>query len=493
MTLPLLILVLIAGGVLAWWAERLRSGWARIVALAALALDALLVLGLWRDYRSGPALAAGAWLAEYQIPWIPRFGISFHLALDGISLILITLTVFLGVLSTACSWNEIRERVGFFHFNLLWVLAGVIGVFLALDLFLFYFFWEMMLIPMYLLIVIWGHEHRVYAGVKFFIFTQASGLLMLLSILGLYLVHGAATGVYSYDYTDLLNTPLEPGTAMWLMLGFFIAFAVKLPLVPFHTWLPAAHTEAPTAGSVILAGLLLKTGGYGLLRFVLPLFPEASRQFAPWAVALGVAGILYGALLAFGQSDLKKLVAYSSVSHMGFILLGVYAWNEIALQGVMMQMVCHGVTTGALFILVGLLYERIHTRDMSRMGGLWSAAPRFGAVVIFFTMASVGLPGLGNFIGEFLTLLGAYRSYPVATAAAALGLILAAAYSLRLIRLTLHGPNLYEWRIPDLTPRETAVLAALGMAIVWLGIHPQPLLDAATSTLRQVTLAATSF
>jgi NADH-quinone oxidoreductase subunit M len=491
MTLPLLILVLVFGGALAWPAERMRAGAARLIALAALAIDAFLVISLWGAYDG--AAGPGVWLAEYQTPWIPRFGISFHLAADGLSLTLITLSVFLGVLGVLCSWTEIRERAGFFHFNLLWVLGGILGVFLALDLFLFYFFWEMMLIPMYLLIINWGHEHRIYAGVKFFIFTQASGLLMLLSILGLYLVHGQATGVYSYDYLDLLGTSIDPTTAWWLMLGFFIAFAVKLPMVPFHTWLPAAHTEAPTAGSVILAGLLLKTGGYGLLRFVLPLFPDASRELAPWAAWLGVAGVLYGAMSAFGQTDLKKLVAYSSVSHMGFVLLGVYAWNEIAFQGVAMQMVCHGVTTGALFILVGLLYERIHTRDIAQMGGLWSVAPRFGAVVIFFTMASVGLPGLGNFIGEFLTLLGSYQTFPLITAVGALGLILGAAYSLRLIRLSLHGPNTQNWSIADLTPRESGILAALGAAIIWLGVHPQPVLDATAATLQRISTIATAF
>lgn len=485
MTLTLLILVLAGGGLLAWLAERFRPGASRVVSLAALAIDAALVASLWGSYNAGAA--PGVWLAEQQTPWIPRFGISFHLAVDGLSLVLVTLSVFLGVLAVLCSWTEIRERVGFFHFNLLWVLGGVIGVFLALDLFLFYFFWEMMLIPMYLLIINWGHEHRIYAGVKFFIFTQASGLLMLLSILGLYLLQGQATGVYSYDYQDLLGANIDPGIAKWLMLGFFIAFAVKLPMFPFHTWLPAAHTEAPTAGSVVLAGLLLKTGGYGLLRFVVPLFPEASRDLAPWAAGLGVVGVIYGAISAFGQTDLKKLVAYSSVSHMGFILLGVFAFNEIAYQGVVMQMVCHGVTTGALFILVGLLYERLHTRDIARMGGLWTAAPHFGAVLIFFIMASVGLPGLGNFVGEFLTLLGAFQTLPVATAIAALGLILGAAYSLRLVRLTLHGPNTQNWSIADLNGRETAILAVLGIAIIWLGVHPQPVIDAASATLQRVT------
>jgi NADH-quinone oxidoreductase subunit M len=286
--------------------------------------------------------------------------------------------------------------VGLFHLNLMLVLAGVTGVFLALDLFLFYFFWELMLVPMYFLIDLWGHENRHYAAIKFFLFTQLSGLLMLLAILGLHFLHKEATGEATFDYTKLLHTPMGSTAQMLLMLGFFGAFAVKLPAVPFHTWLPDAHTEAPTAGSVILAGLLLKTGAYGMIRFVVPLFPEAAAVFAPIAMTVGVIGIVYGAILAFAQTDLKRLVAYTSVSHLGFVLLGIFVWNKLALQGAVMQMICHGLSTGALFIIVGELQDRIHTRDMRRMGGLWTVAPRMGAVAMFFAMASLGLPGLGT-------------------------------------------------------------------------------------------------
>src|SRR5687768_1493860 len=255
------------------------------------------------------------------MPWIQPFGISFHMALDGLSLLMLVLTFFLGIFAVLISWKEIQYRVGFFHFNLLWVLAGITGVFITMDLFLFYFFWEVMLIPMYFLIGIWGHENRRYAAYKFFIFTQASGLMMLLAILGLYFLHGSNTGTYSFDYFDLLGTVLEPSTERWLMLGFFVAFVVKLPIVPFHTWLPDAHSQAPTAGSLILAGLLLKTGAYGLIRFVVPLFPDASRDIAPIAMLFGVIGIIYGAMLAYSQTDFKRLVAYTSVSHMGFVML----------------------------------------------------------------------------------------------------------------------------------------------------------------------------
>jgi len=483
-----LIVVLLGGGLLAWLLGRWHPAWPRWISLLALAVDLILALALWGQHGGPVGLTArGAWLVEVNGVWVPQFGIGFHLALDGLSLLLILLTLFLGLLSVGTSWTEITERVGFFHFNLLWILAGIIGVFLALDLFLFYFFWEMMLIPMYFLILLWGHENRVYAGIKFFIFTQASGLLMLAAILGLYFLHGQSTGVYTFDYPQLLGTPMAASTAKWLMGGFLIAFVVKLPAVPFHPWLPDAHTEAPTAGSVILAGLLLKTGAYGLLRFVVPLFPGAAMDFAPVAMVLAVMGILYGALLAFAQTDLKRLVAYTSVSHMGFVLLGVFARNELALQGVVLQMICHGLSTGALFILVGMLYERIHTRDLNRMGGLWAVVPRLGGVGLFFAMASLGLPGLGNFVAEILVLMGSYQANVPLTVVATVGLVAATVYSLRIVQRTFHGPNEAGWQIPDLSVREMTVMATLIVALVWLGLYPQPVLDTARPALVALT------
>jgi NADH-quinone oxidoreductase subunit M len=487
MILAWLIAIPLAGGVLAWLCERLSARWTRWVALLAIALDLLLALSLWWQYAGGAAGSAGRpWLVELHRRWLPQLGISFHLGMDGLSLLLAVLSAFLGVLAVLCSWTEIREQTGFFHFNLLWVLGGIIGVFLALDLFLFYFFWEMMLVPMYFLIALWGHENRIYAAIKFFLFTQLSGLLMLIAIVALYFIHENSTGVYTFDYAELLGTALPPSTALWLMLGFVAAFAVKLPVVPFHTWLPDAHTEAPTAGSVILAGLLLKTGAYGLLRFVLPLFPAASREFAPAAMALGVIGILYGAVLAFAQTDLKRLVAYTSVSHMGFVLLAVFASNELALQGAVIQMICHGISTGALFILVGALQERSHTRDMARLEGLWATVPRMSGVALLFALASLGLPGLGNFVGEFLILLGAYqRSVPM-TVVAATGLVAASVYSLWLIQAVFHGPNRQQWKLSDLSARETAIMTALIAAIVWLGLYPQPVLNTTEQTVKRL-------
>jgi NADH-quinone oxidoreductase subunit M len=494
MILLWLIAIPAAGGLLAWLLGRRQAGWPRWVALATLAVDVIPALVL-AGRSVADAASGGPWLVSLDLPWIPVLGIRFFLAADGLSLVLVLMTVFMGIMAVASGWQEIQHRTGFFYFNLLWVLAGITGVFLALDLILFYFFWEMMLVPMYLMIAVWGHENRVYAAIKFFLFTQISGLLMLVAILGLYFVHGRATGDYTFNYLQLLGTPLAPATARWLMLGFLAAFAVKLPVVPLHTWLPDAHTEAPTPGSVILAGLLLKTGAYGLLRFVVPLFPAAALDFvAPLAMALAVVSILYGALLAFAQTDLKRLVAYTSVSHMGFVLLGVFAWNRLALQGVVMQIVCHAVSTGALFMLVGFLQERLNTRDINRLGGLWASVPRMAAVTMVFALASLGLPGLGNFIGEFLVLVGAYRSSVAATFLASLGLIGASIYALWIMQRVFHGPGQTDRKPVDLGGREMAAMAAMIVVIVWLGLFPQPVLYTARLPLQhlQQTAAAHS-
>ena len=421
---------------------------------------------------------------------MPRFGIHFHLGVDGLSLLLLALTFFLGVMSVLCSWTEIREHIGFFHLNLMWILAGIAGVFLALDLFLFYFAWELMLIPMYFLIAIWGHEHRIYAAIKFLLFTQLSGLLMLIAILALYFMHYQATGVYTFQYGDLLGTPLTPVAERWIMLGFVLAFAVKLPVVPLHAWLPDAHAEAPTAGSVILASLLLKTGAYGLLRFVMPLFPNAAQEFTPIALILAVIGIVYGAVMAFAQTDLKRLVAYTSVSHLGFVLLGIFSWNSLGLQGAVMTMICHGLSTGALFIMVGALQERTHTRDMDRMGGLWTTMPRLSGAALFFALASLGLPGLGDFVGEFLVLLGSYQISVGITVVAAVGILASTFYALRLVQRVFHGENTQRWQLPDLSPREGLIVAPMIVGLLWLGLYPQPVLNTFASAMHQLQRSA---
>src|SRR6185437_4379475 len=482
-----LILLLLAAGPLAWLLDRRGSQWPRWIALGALAIDLVLTLILWIERDAQASISSqGVRLADLSLPWIPRFGIGVHLTLDGFSLLLVLLTLFLGVTAVVASWTEIKEHVGFFHFNLLWVLAGVLGVFLAMDLFLFFVFWEVMLVPMYFLISVWGHEHRVYAAVKFFLFTQAGSLLMLIAILGLVFIHAQQTDMVTFDYQQLLDTKMDRTVAMWLMLGFFAAFAVKLPAVPFHVWLPDAHTEAPTGGSVILAGLLLKTGAYGMIRFAVPLFPEAAQTFAPVAMTLGAIGILYGGMLAFAQTDLKRLVAYSSINHLGFVLLGIFSGNAIALKGSVMQMIAHGITTGALFILVGALQERLGTRDMRRMGGLWTTVPGFGAVMLVFAIASLGLPGSGNFIGEFLVLLGTYRVNVLVTVLAALGLVVSVIYSLALIQQTFHGSANESWAVPDLSMRYLVTLGSMIAVQVWLGLSPQPVLDIAGKALENL-------
>jgi NADH-quinone oxidoreductase subunit M len=492
MILVYFIVVLLAAGILAWLAARWSVAAARWICLAAAGFDFVLGIWLWSSRLVRFDLFAGSdWIEEVDWTWVPQLGIHFHLAMDGLSLLMVMLTLFLGVLSVLASWTEITESVGFFHFNLMWILAGITAVFLASDLFLFYFAWEVMLIPMYFLIALWGHENRRYAALKFFLFTQISGLLMLISILALYFGHHAATGVFSFQYRDLLAASFPARESLPVMLGFFIAFAVKLPAFPFHPWLPDAHTEAPTAGSVILAGLMLKTGAYGFIRFVAPLFPDAARAFAPVAIVLAVIGILYGAILAFAQTDLKRLVAYTSVSHLGFVLLGVFSWNALALQGAVMTMVCHGISTGGLFVLVGALQERIHTREMARMGGLFATIPNFSGAGMVFALASLGLPGLGDFVGEFLVLLGAWRVYPVATALATVGILAATFYALRFIQGAFQGPNTNGWSLRDLSFREAVVAGSMIAALLWLGLYPRPVLDTfapALDRLQQVRL-----
>lgn len=493
--LPTLIAVPVIGGLLCWQSERLGVGAPRWIAFVSMLAVLLLSLQVWwqHDFSLGHQASEGRWHYEIIWPWISHFGISFHLGMDGLSLLMVVLTGALGLAAVVCSWREIQKYVGFFYLNLLWNLAGVIGVFLALDLFLFFFFWELMIIPMYFLIALWGHtstdgKSRIFAANKFFLFTQVSGLLLLISILLLVFVHYSVSGQLSFDYDVLLNQPLglKPEWEMILMLGFFIAFAVKLPVVPLHSWLPDAHAQAPTAGSVDLAGILLKTAAYGLLRFALPLFPTASAQFAPVAMVLGVVGIFYGAIMACAQNDIKRLVAYSSVSHMGFILIGIYASTLVSLQGVVVQMLAHGLSAGALFIICGEIYERLHTRDLREMGGLWSRMAWLPAISLFFAAASLGVPGLGNFVGEFLILSGSFSRFPLTVMLATSGLILAAIYSLWMVQRSLFGEGARTDRIETLTIREFSTLLLLMIALLALGLYPQPVLDLSDAAMQNV-------
>lgn len=498
MILVWLILVPFIAGLLSWQTElRFGTKYPRWIALVGMLIALAISLWLWLslDYSIAVPGTRPDWVLEYKADWIPRFGISFHFGLDGLSILLVLLTNLLGVMAIICSWNEVDRNVGFFHLNLLWNLGGVVGVFLTLDLFLFFFLWEMMLVPMYFLIALWGHDSpggkgKVYAATKFFLFTQASGLLLLLAILGLVFVHYQSSGVITFDYEQLLNTKMSEQVEYFLMLGFFLAFAVKTPAVPLHTWLPDAHSQAPTAGSVDLAGILLKTAAYGMMRFSIPLFPHASAEFAPVAMWLGVAGIVYAGIMVFAQNDVKRLVAYSSVSHMGFVLVGIYAGTEVALQGVIMQMLAHGISAGALFILCGEIYERLHTRDLRKMGGLWARFPFLPPIMLFFVVASLGLPGLGNFIGEFLILLGSWPVDPVVTAVSSTGLILAAVYSLYLIQRAFHGPEQEGehkgQKLQDLNMRELGMLGSLMLIMLWLGLYPQPFINTSAAAMQHV-------
>ena len=483
-----IISVLFIGGLAAWLSERVNKNWPKWISLLTIFLSALLLVPLFSLEPTNIQLgsASSSWLLVYEAPWIPRFGISFLLALDGLSLLMVSLTIFLGLVALASSWNEIDHQPGFFQFNLMWTLAGVVGVFLSLDLFLFFFFWEVMLIPMYLLIAIWGHENRAYASMKFFLFTQVSGLLMLLAILTLVFSAEAVTGIYTFRYFDLIGLKLDPDLSWWIMIGFFIAFVVKLPGFPFHTWLPDAHTQAPTAASVLLAGILLKTGAYGLIRFTVPLFPQASADIAQLAMLLGAIGVVYGAIQAFAQDDFKRLVAYSSVSHMGFVLIGIYAWNELTLQGSVMQMVAHGLSTAALFMIAGALQHRLHTRDVREMGGLWKDMPRMGAIAMFFIVASLGMPGLGNFVGEFLILLGTFQVNIPITVFASIGLITAAVYSLIAMQRVFQGESTGTRDLKDFDVREVSTMILMMLGLVYLGVHPQPVFDMVEPTLRSL-------
>ncbi len=512
MIIVLLILLLVTGALLAWLSARVGSDWPRWISLLSLLLGLYLVVDMGISVSSSSntsgtltAVAESQWWLLFSYPWVERFGIRFQLGVDGLSYLLLLLTLGLGVFSVLCSWSEIKQRVGFFHFNLLCTLAGVVGVFTALDLFLFFFFWEVMLIPMVMLIGIWGHENRTYAAIKFFIFTQASSLLMLISIITLVLWHYQASGELSFNYFSLLSTSLtnaqgadglREGSLLgfWLMLGFFIAFAVKMPVVPGHTWLPDAHTQAPTAGSVILAAVLLKTGAYGLIRFSLPLFPQASIEFAPIAMLLAVIGILYGAKLAFAQRDLKRFIAYSSISHMGFVLLGIYGLNDVALQGAVLQMLAHGISTAALFMIAGMIQERIHSRDLDVIGGLYFSVPKLAAFGMFFAIASLGLPGLANFVAEFLVLLGSFSTQPLLTIVAALGLVAAAIYSLALLQRAFWGKERLTplaGKPVDLNIREAGCLLVLAIALVYFGVQPQALLNTTAVSVDDVILKIT--
>jgi NADH-quinone oxidoreductase subunit M len=482
----------LAGAVAVIVGPREKGGVLKGITMVVAVVTFVVSLGLYTGFEVGEA---GFQFMEERA-WIGSAGISYRVGIDGISLFLVLLTTLLSIVAVLACWQEVQHRVKEFMVCLLLLETGMIGVFVALDVFLFYVFWEVMLIPMYLLIGVWGNPgRRIYAAVKFFIYTMFGSVLMLVAILVLYFYHGQGTGEYTFSLLKLYETGLPVEMQVWLFMAFGLAFAIKVPMFPFHTWLPDAHTEAPTVGSVLLAAVLLKMGGYGFLRYNLPLFPEASVMFMPVIAVLALVGIIYGGLVAMVQGDVKRLVAFSSVSHLGFVMLGIFAMNEEGMCGGILQMLNHGFSTGALFLIVGMIYERRHTRMIADFGGLSKVMPVFATFFMIVTLSSIGLPGLNGFVGEFLILLGAFKAEPLWAVVGALGVILAAVYMLWMFQRVMFGEvDKEENRVlKDLSVREVAVLLPVVFFIVQIGVYPQPYLErmepSVKKVLRQVEVA----
>jgi NADH-quinone oxidoreductase subunit M len=486
--LPLVgaVIVLLAGGA---GDRRDREPLVRTLALVASLVTFAATLLLW--WRFDPSSADYQFVEQYA--WMPTFGIQYLVGVDGISLLLIVLTGFLTPLALLSSWDSVHKSVKMFSFMVLVLESAMLGVFVSIDLFLFYIFWDVVLVPMYFLIGIWGYERRVYAAIKFILYTMAASVLMLVAIIALAWAHSTASGTPSFNLLDLYGVTLSWEMEKWLFLAFVVAFAVKVPLFPFHTWLPDAHVEAPTAGSIILAGVMLKMGTYGLLRFAFPLFPSAALYFAPWIAGLAVIGIIYGALVAMVQPDLKKLVAYSSVSHLGFVVLGLCAMNVQGVQGSVYQMLNHGVSTGGLFMLVGMLSDRRHTRLIAEFGGLKAVMPRLVAAFLLITLSSIALPGLNGFIGEFLILIGVFLWDARFAAVAVSGVVLSAVYMLWMFQRVNYGriTNEKNRALPDLSTREWGLMAPTVAIAIVMGVFPnvflRPMEPSVRRTIERVT------
>jgi NADH-quinone oxidoreductase subunit M len=472
--LSLLLFLPLVGALLLLWIPRRNSQILFQTALLFTSITFLWSLKILWEF----APASAEMQFQERLSWIPAYGIDYFIGIDGISLFLVLLTTFLGPIVILASWT-VTERVKEYLFFMLTLQTGMIGVFLALDLFLFYVFWEVMLVPMYFLIGVWGGPRRIYAALKFVLYTMSGSLLMLIAIIYLAWRNYQVTQTLTFDLLQLYHLQLPYEEQIWLFLAFALSFAIKVPLFPFHTWLPDAHVEAPTAGSVVLAGILLKMGTYGFLRFAIPLFPDATLAAAPYIIALSVIGIVYGALVAMMQADLKKLVAYSSVSHLGFVMLGLFALNLHGIQGGVYHMINHGLSTGALFLLVGMIYDRRHTRMIEDFGGLWKQLPIFSAIFLVVTLSSIGLPGLNGFVGEFLILLGAFGVTPLWTAGAASGIVLGAIYMLWMFRRVVLGPlsRPENQKLEDIGARDIVILAPIVALIIFMGIYPQPFLS----------------
>jgi NADH-quinone oxidoreductase subunit M len=482
-TFPLLSAVIflpLAGALLLMLLPRRNAPLVKVSALILTLVEFALSLPLFFNFdEKNP----GMQFVE-QREWFPEWGISYLLGIDGISMLLVMLTAFLTVLCILCSWKGIEEKIKEYYVSFLLLETAMIGALCALDLVLFYFFWEIMLVPMYFLIGVWGGPRRIYAAIKFFLFTMVGSVLMLLAILALYFHHGGETGVYTFNVFDLYKAGMPAVMQYWLFAAFALSFAIKVPMFPFHTWLPDAHTEAPTAGSVILAGVLLKMGVYGFLRFAIPLFPAAVVAAQPLISWLAIIGIVYGAVMCIMQADLKRLVAYSSVSHLGYVMLGIFAFNLQGLEGGVYQMLNHGVSTGGLFLVVGMIYERRHTRMIADFGGLSKVMPRLAAFFMIITLSSIALPGTNGFVGEFLILLGAFRSNMLYGVLAASGVILGAVYMLWMFQRVMFGQITKEEnrRLIDLSKREAAILCSIVAFVFLMGLYPMPFFNKMNAT-----------
>ena len=488
--LAILLFLPIIGSVLLLFINKKNESLIKYFGLAVSVLVFIVSLIIYSNFNSD----IGDFQFLLKVSWISNLNISFFVGIDGMSMLLILLTAFITPLTLISSWSSIDKNVKEFTFFMLLLETGIIGVFISLDLFLFYIFWELMLIPMYFIIGIWGGKRRIYASIKFFIYTMAGSLLMLVAIIWLAIYASNSLGHFSTDITELykIGPTIPQSIQLYMFLAFALSFSIKVPLFPLHTWLPDAHTEAPTAGSVILAAVLLKMGTYGLIRFNLPLFPQASIYFAPFISVLAVIGIIYGALVAMVQKDMKRLVAYSSVAHLGFVVLGIFAMNQESLQGAIIQMVNHGLSTGALFLLVGIIYERTHTREISEYGGLAKVVPFYAFALMFASLSSIGLPGLNGFVGEFLILLGSFQSSVlnswVYTVFAASGVIFAAIYLLWMYQRVVFGKvtNPKMENLNDMNKREMFVLLPVFILIIWIGIYPSTFLKVSEKTTNKV-------
>ena len=482
--LSLILLVPLVGAIILLFVDRRRDDTIRWIANIVASLGFLVSLPLWFWYDS----ANPDWQFVERAPWIPSIGAEYFLGVDGFSSLLVLLTTLMGMIAILSSWTAITERVKEYYIFLLVLQTGMIGAFITLDFLLFFLFWEVMLVPMYFLIGIWGSDNRLYSAIKFFLYTLVGSVVMLLGILAVYFYQYSVTGVYTFDVTQFheLNMPVD--LQWWVFLAFFLGFAVKVPMFPFHTWLPDAHTDAPTAGSVILAAVLLKMGTYGFIRFSLPILPEATVSFVPLIAGLSIVGIIYGALVALSQSDWKRLVAYSSVSHMGLVMLGMFALTPVGITGSIVQQINHGISTGALFLIVGIVYERRHTREISEYGGLSKTMPVFAAVFLIMTMSSIGLPTLNGFIGEILILQGVFVVSKWWAAVAATGIVLGAAYMLWLYQRTMFGTidNPKNEGLADLNMRELATFVPLIILAVWIGLYPSPFLRRLETSVERV-------